>query len=266
MDSLEAGKYWNDNAEAWTLLARAGYDLYRDHLNTPAFLENLPVIVGLHGLDIGCGEGHNTRLLVDLGARMDAIDISEKFIQEAQSFGGSVPQGIRYQIASALALPFEEGTFDFATAFMSLMDVPDFELALLEAFRVLKPGGFLQFSISHPCFSTWHRKNIREASGKTVAIEIADYFTNRKGELEEWIFGAAPAQMRQAFPKFRIPRFDRTLSQWLNAVVAAGFMIEHLAEPCPSAATIAQYPSLQDSSVVAYFLHVRCRKMGNRFH
>ena len=39
MNDHEAGQYWNDNAEAWTKLARAGYDIYRNHLNTPAFLQ-----------------------------------------------------------------------------------------------------------------------------------------------------------------------------------------------------------------------------------
>jgi trans-aconitate methyltransferase len=40
-----------------------GHDIYRDHLNTPAFFAMLPDVEGLAGLDIGCGEGHNTRLL-----------------------------------------------------------------------------------------------------------------------------------------------------------------------------------------------------------
>jgi hypothetical protein len=63
MDHREVGKFWNENAKAWTELARAGYDLYRDYLNTPAFLAMLPEVQGLSGVDIGCGEGHNTRLI-----------------------------------------------------------------------------------------------------------------------------------------------------------------------------------------------------------
>ena len=70
MNHTEAGKYWNDNAHAWTQLARAGYDVYRDHLNTPAFFAMLPEVRGLAGLDIGCGGGHNTRLLARRGARV----------------------------------------------------------------------------------------------------------------------------------------------------------------------------------------------------
>ena len=44
-------------------LARAGYDVYRDHLNTPAFFQMLPDVTNLRGLELGCGEGYNTRLL-----------------------------------------------------------------------------------------------------------------------------------------------------------------------------------------------------------
>jgi hypothetical protein len=50
MDHKEVGRYWNENAEAWTQLARAGYDVYRDYFNTPAFFEMLPDVSGLRGL------------------------------------------------------------------------------------------------------------------------------------------------------------------------------------------------------------------------
>ena len=52
MDHLTAGEYWNGNAEAWTKLARAGYDVFRDHLNTPGFLAMLPPAVTELGLAV----------------------------------------------------------------------------------------------------------------------------------------------------------------------------------------------------------------------
>ena len=64
MKRAEVAQYWEANAETWTRHARAGYDIYRDGLNTPAFLDMLPPVHGLSGLDIGCGEGSNTRELV----------------------------------------------------------------------------------------------------------------------------------------------------------------------------------------------------------
>ena len=85
MDHKEVGRLWNDNAEAWTKLARAGYDVCRDRFNTPAFFDMLPDVERLSGLDIGCGEGHNTRLLAKRGARVTAIDISEVFIEHARA-------------------------------------------------------------------------------------------------------------------------------------------------------------------------------------
>src|ERR1051325_12132261 len=132
MNHEEVGRFWNANADAWTQLARAGYDIYRDYFNTPAFLRMLPAVEGLSGLDIGCGEGFNTRLLAERGARMNAIDISPVFIRYAQQAEKETPRDIAYQVASAVDLPFADASFDFATAFMSLMDVPETDRALAE--------------------------------------------------------------------------------------------------------------------------------------
>ena len=34
-------QHWNENASDWVLASRKGYDVWRDHLNTPAFLTGL---------------------------------------------------------------------------------------------------------------------------------------------------------------------------------------------------------------------------------
>ena len=260
MNSREAGEYWNKNADAWTRLSREGYDIYRDSFNTPAFLDALPPIDGLEGLDIGCGEGHNTRGLARRGARMTAIDISERFIQHAQASPTVDGREITFIVADATVLPFEAARFDFATAFMSLMDIPAPERALAEAYRVLRPGGFLQFSICHPCFDTPHRRNLRDEGGKTYAIEVGDYFVRLGGEIGRWLFASAPPDAKEGLPLFEVPRFTRTLSDWINSCIGAGFRVERMAEPRPSDEVVFRYPDVQDAQVVAYFLHVRLRK------
>lgn len=260
MDEREVGRLWNENAEAWTRLARSGYDVYRDRLNTPAFLAMLPDVRGLHGLDIGCGEGHNTRLLARRGARMTAIDIAETFVRYASAEEDQEALGIEYRAASGLDLPFPNQVFDFATAFMSLMDMPDHGRALAEAHRVLGPGGFLQFSITHPCLDTPHHRNLRDESGRTVAYEVGGYFRRLDGEIAEWTFSAAPAEVRRSVPKFRVPRFTRTVSGWLNLLIDTGFRIERVEEPCPSDEEAAQCPAVQDAQIMPYFLHIRVRK------
>lgn len=260
MDHEEVGRYWDGNAEAWTELVRAGYDLYRDGLNTPAFFEVLPEVDGLSGLDVGCGEGYNTRLVAGRGARVAAVDVSETFIRYAREAEDAHPLGIDYTLASAVDLPFGEESFDFATAFMSLMDIPETERVLAEVFRVLKPGGFFQFSITHPCFDTPHRRNLRGEDGRTYAIEVGEYFTGREGEVKEWLFSAAPPEAREGKSPFRTPVFMRTLSSWLNRLVEAGFVPERFGEPYPEDEAVREHPGLQDAQVVACFLHVRARK------
>ncbi|WP_448544916.1 methyltransferase domain-containing protein [Roseiflexus sp.] len=260
MDHEEVGRFWNANADAWTKLARAGYDIYRDYLNTPAFFAILPDVNGLAGLDIGCGEGHNTRLLAKRGARMTAIDIAQVFIDYAKQTEEDEPLGIDYRVASAVNLPFAEAAFDFATGFMSFMDIPETGRVLAEAYRVLRPGGFLQFSIPHPCFDTPHRRNLRDEHGRTYAIEVGNYFHSLDGEISEWIFGAAPPQATQGLPQFKIPRFTRTVSQWLNLLIDVGFVIERVEEPYPGDALVLACPNIQDAQIVAYFLHIRARK------
>lgn len=260
MDHEDVGRHWDDNAEAWTKLVRAGYDVYRDGLNTPAFLETLPDIDGLSGLDIGCGEGYNTRLLADRGAHMTGIDISPTFVDSATAEERERLTDSRYIAASAATLPFERASFDFVTAFMSLMDMAETEHVLADTFRVLQPDGFFQFSITHPCFDTPHRKNLRDETGETYAIEVGDYFQTIDGEIEEWLFSAAPSELRAELEPFRVPRFTRTLSEWLNLLVNAGFVLERFYEPRPSDETVQEQPELQDAQVVAYFLHVRARK------
>ena len=260
MDHREVGRYWDGNANAWTKLARAGWDVYRDYLNTPAFFEMLPDVRGLAGLDIGCGEGHNTRLLAQRGARVTAIDVARRFVGHAKASEDGEPLGVDYGVASAVELPFADETFDFATGFMSFMDIPETDRVLAEAHRVLKPGAFLQFSITHPCFDTPHRRQVRDENGTTLAVEVGGYFETIHGEIEQWLFSAAPAEVKAGLPKFLVPRFTHTLSGWLNLLLATGFVLDRIAEPRPTDEAVRACPKIQDAQVVAYYLHVRARK------
>lgn len=260
MDSVAVGAYWEANAAEWTRQSRAGFDVYRDALNTPTFLAMLPPVEGLTGLDIGCGEGTNTRRVAARAAKMVAVDIAPTFIAHAEASEAADPRGIDYKLADAVLLPFEEASFDFATAFMSMMDVPDQQAALMEAFRVLKPGGFFQFSILHPCFVPPVRRNIRSASGEPVAVEIADYFRRTNGDVETWHFSSLPKEDREGIEPFRVPRFHRTMSDWVSMCVAAGFAIEAFGEPMADEALAAREPVVADTRIAPIFLHIRLRK------
>jgi SAM-dependent methyltransferase len=263
MDRARVAEYWEANADTWTKHSRAGYDVYRDALNTPAFLSILPSVDGLTGLDIGCGEGSNTRKLAERGARLRAVDIAPTFIAHARAQEAADPLGIDFHVGDGMALPFADASFDFATSFMALMDMPDQHLAFREVARVLRLGGFFQFSILHPCFVPPYRRIIRDANGRPRAVEVARYFDGTDGEVESWWFGSVPAEERERVPPFRVPRFHRTLSAWVEFIVAAGLVIETLTEPRADIDTAEAEPEVADTRVAPIFLHVLVRKPGS---
>ncbi len=256
MNSKELQHYWEGNAAVWTKLSREGYDVCRDLLNTPAFLKMLPDISNLSGLDIGCGEGHNTRLLAKQGALMTALDLAPSFIKAAQESELREPLGISYQLGNAEELPFEDDSFDFLTAFMSLMDLPDQQGVFAEAKRVLKPGGWLQFSISHPCFGPPIRYWINDDNGRHYALAVGDYFRHTDGEIEQWIFSRTPQELKERLTDFQVPRFHRPLSWWLNTLINSGFAIEEMVEPQVSDELFREH-HLQSSRIIAEFLIIR---------
>jgi SAM-dependent methyltransferase len=260
MKRAEVARYWEANAETWTRHARAGYDIYRDGQNTLAFLDVLPPVNGLRGLDIGCGEGSNTRELARRGARMHAIDVAPTFIRHARDAERAEALGIAYNVADATDLPFGSGSFDFATAFMSMMDMADHGRALCEAARVLRPDGFLQFSILHPCFVPPHRRVLRNPDRTTRAIEIAGYFDATDGRIDTWWLTNVPQEERDRTEPFRVPRFHRTLSGWVDLILEAGLVIERLTEPCVSVELAEAEPVLEDTRVAPPFLHIRVIK------
>lgn len=260
LDDASVAALWDANAPVWTELARHGYDQYRDYINSPAFMALLPDVRGLNGLDVGCGEGYNTRLVAARGARMTALDVSPHFIECAVHTEREKPLGIRYLLGSALHLPFPDASFDFVMSTMCLMDLQDYEGALDEITRVLVPGGFLQCSILHPCHMMAGSEWVKDGRGQRCGLTIRDYFDQPASYIEEWIYGAAPRELTSSMRKFRIARFPRTLSGWLNPILERGLVLERIEEPRPSKRLIRKYPRLADARIVAYFLLLRCRK------
>lgn len=255
MDKVDAKVLWEENAEAWTKLARMGYDIYRDGCNTPAFLKLLPPVDGLNGLDVGCGEGANTRQVAALGANMTGVDVSQTFIKHAKSFSSDAPQ-IKYVVSNGSQLPFDDQSFDFVMSTMALMDIEDVESTLREIRRVLVNDGFFQFSIVHPCFQTPGMRWVVDDSGKRVGLETARYF--QEGRIDdEWTFSAAPDELLKELKPFRVAHFHRTLTTWMAMLRAAGFVVDALLEPTPDDDAIAKYPPLSCMREVPLFLHMR---------
>lgn len=238
-DETGVAEAWNANAERWTADVRAGFDVYRDLYTMPAFLDFMPAIAGRRVIDLGCGEGSNTRRFAGLGAQMTGVDLSEAMIAKARQQEAGSPLGIAYEICSFTNLEIiDDNAFDCALSTMALMDGPDFDLAMCAANRVLVVGGELCFSILHPCFVTPVSDWLRSSEGACPGLRVGRYFDTEPFQ-EHWKFSKRPNP--QEVEPFRIPRFPRTLSAYINAVASAGFKIRKIGEPRPDEALIEDY-------------------------
>jgi len=99
-----------------------------------------------------------------------------------------------------------------------------------------------------------------ETSGDRTALAIGGDF--EEGPLEEtWSFGAAPEQLRRKHRPFQVRYARKTLSGWLNDVVAAGsgprggLRATHADE-----ATAEAHPEVADTRIAPFFLIVRARR------
>ncbi len=96
----------------------------------------------LNGLDVGCGTGHHMNRMSSYGYQMRGIDTSAGMLAQARR--NSIAQGYAVVRGSALALPFEGGSFDFAYSINVLHHLRSREEqreVLREMARVVKPGG-----------------------------------------------------------------------------------------------------------------------------
>jgi len=97
-------------------------------------------------LDLGCGVGHwGQRLLPLCGpdATLTGIDAEESWMAEASRRAEERGLRARFQVASADALPFADGSFDLVTCQTLMMHVRAPATVAAEAMRVLRPGGLL---------------------------------------------------------------------------------------------------------------------------
>jgi ubiquinone/menaquinone biosynthesis C-methylase UbiE len=105
------------------------------------FLDWLALPKGLNWLDVGCGTGAFTELLLARCApqKISAIDPAEDQIAFARTRPGV--SGVTFRVGDAQSLPFADSTFDAAAMALVISFVPDAAKAVAEMRRVVKPGG-----------------------------------------------------------------------------------------------------------------------------
>lgn len=93
-------------------------------------------------LDVACGPGYLAGAAAERGAKAVGIDFAPSMVREAVN---NFPRA-QFRHGDAEALQFEPHSFDAVVCGFGLGHLPEPDKALLEAFRVLRPGGRYAFS------------------------------------------------------------------------------------------------------------------------
>jgi ubiquinone/menaquinone biosynthesis C-methylase UbiE len=97
-------------------------------------------------LDVGCGNGTAAvHLAKALGLDVTGVDIDTGQIAAAELQGNGLP-AVRFLVADASRLPFANDEFDLVYTNKTTHHIPEWQRALAEMTRVLKPDGYLLYS------------------------------------------------------------------------------------------------------------------------
>jgi SAM-dependent methyltransferase len=134
------GEQWK-KFRATQLDSYTRFSISRDRLRRCLGEELWSRLRGLQVLEVGCGAGRFTEVLLAEGAYVTSIDLSEAVDANAENF----PVDDRHRIAQAnlLALPFEPAQFDVVLCLGVLQHTPSPEASVVALARHVREGGAL---------------------------------------------------------------------------------------------------------------------------
>ena len=242
---------WDAAAGWWTSRYSARGDVNREWVIDPALFRLLADVRGQRILDAGCGSGYLARLLAEKGAHVVGVDHSAKLLDVARREEEAKSLGLEFHDGDLAHLPFlGAGTFDVVVSNVVMQDVVALDGAFRELHRVLRPGGRLLFSVTHPCFErpvpgTWLREPPDSERIEEWRGLLLDRYFDRVALW--WAPSGQPPMVG----------FHRTLEDYASALHNAGFLIARMEEPMPSREAVERrYREFADYQRVPLFLIV----------
>lgn len=214
---------------------------YNEILEHPALCALLPGVTSHEILDLGCGDGSLSRLLIAAGAaRVTAIDPSDRMLALARD--RTSESRIQYRRAFADDLVLPDRSLDLVVSSLALHYVADLPSLLRRIAGWLRPGGLFAASMEHPAVTAAPNNQSANHFGLAAYAEEGSRSTR-------WF-------------AHTVIKYHRTVSSIVMGVIDAGLTLEHLGEPAPSPFTVAEHPHLAIHRQRPPLLLIRARKIG----
>lgn len=192
-----------------------------------AYFDRFIAWPGAEVLDLGCAGGFMSEAMAHRGARVTGIDPAADAVAAARAHAKGTGLSLCYDVGSGEALPYTDASFDAVVCVDVLEHVSDLARVLVEAARVLRPGGLFLFDTIN-----------RTSLAKLVTITLAEGLLGLlpPGTHDPTMF-ITPAEMRLALAKAGLNpgrfaglgptglnrRFDLTFGLWpATAVIYIG--------------------------------------------
>ena len=205
----------------------------------PAMLSIMPEVKGKYVLDAGCGPGVYTEWLLEHGAKVLAIDYSQRMVDITKKRTKGKCEVKVADLSKPLDF-IENSSLDLVLSPLVFDYVWDWKQLFQELHRILKNDGIVLFSVGHPCFA------------------FEDYGTDNyfETELVKSVWGSGFKK------KFEMQSVRRPLTEVISSVTDAGFLIENVHEPMPTEAIKNTDPEFYHKLLrKPLFMCIRARKI-----
>ena len=134
-------EYWSGRAREYSGLHMDSYGSEKRMKFAEQVAMSIPAGEDLHALDVGCGSGFMTMLLIDAGCKVTGIDFSQDMLDFARENLAGKGYEADFRLMRAQRLDFPDESFDYIVSRNVTWTLEDVDVVYAEIWRVLKKGG-----------------------------------------------------------------------------------------------------------------------------
>lgn len=204
----------------------------------------LPDLTDSRVLDAGCGSGDCSAKLIDRGADVIGVDVSERMVQEATE---QVPEAKFVQSDLSNGLNFlEDQSIDVVLCQHVFSHLEDLSTPLSEFARVLVDGGVLVISTHNPVHDYLVVRNEEyptvDDESDTDSIVKTGSGASKYAETERYDITWNPGDEAN-----RATYYRRSIEGIISPLLRAGFNLRDLSEPTPDESFEHEYPEIAEA-------------------